>query len=333
MNKKRILAVVVLVLVGAFIAKVWAMKQSTLLQDAQGDKKLKVAASIYPLYDIAQRVGGDYAEVKLVLLPGASPHTFEITPMQVKNLANSRALFVVGHGLDNWAMSLGQSVTGMETVTVDKGIALRKYDHVSYGGEGVPTAKAARLSSETEQVSVDEHELESEDHSTTEDPHYWLSALNAAQIARTMAEKMGELDGANGKHYADNAEKFITELEKKNGEWRDQLSKVENKNLVVFHGGWNYFADEFGLKVAGSFEPFPGQTPTPQYLAGLKNKIQAAQVKVIYVEPQFSKVAAQNLAKDLGVKVAILDPLGGSDGRDGFLQMMDYNIKTIAENQ
>ena len=40
------------------------------------DQKIKVTATIFPLYDIVQSVAGDKVDVKLILSPGSSPHTF-----------------------------------------------------------------------------------------------------------------------------------------------------------------------------------------------------------------------------------------------------------------
>lgn len=352
MTQKQVLGLMVLVLAGIGVGALWGIRKSMLPTDeTTGGHKIKVAASIYPVYDIVRQVGEEYADVKLVLPAGASPHTFEATPTQVRNLTGSRALFMVGHGLDNWALGLASGVAGMEMVTVDKGITLLKYDYVSWGGI-MPSARAARLSVEAEEgaIGTDEHEAGHDDHHVAgyvdsdsehhaehehgeggDDPHYWLSTKNAAQIARQVAEKLGEWDGAHKQEYEDNTQKFIADLEGKSAEWKKQTAGLENKNLIVFHGSWNYFADEFGLKVAGSFEPFPGQNPTPQYLAELKTKIHAAQVKVIYVEPQFSSEAARNLARELGVEVKTLDPLGGGAGRENYIQMMDYNIHTLTE--
>jgi hypothetical protein len=50
---------------------------------------VKVAATIFPLHDIARQVAGSVADVALVLPPGASPHTFEPTPASVRELSGA----------------------------------------------------------------------------------------------------------------------------------------------------------------------------------------------------------------------------------------------------
>ena len=81
-----------------------------------GDARVKVAATIFPLYDIVRQVAGPVADVVLVLPPGASPHTFEPAPSSVRALDGARALFVIGHGLDDWAVRLARGVRGRATV-------------------------------------------------------------------------------------------------------------------------------------------------------------------------------------------------------------------------
>ena len=40
---------------------------------------MKVAATIFPLYDMVREIGGERVEVELIVSPGASPHLFEFT--------------------------------------------------------------------------------------------------------------------------------------------------------------------------------------------------------------------------------------------------------------
>ncbi len=64
---------------------------------------LKVAATIFPLYDLVRQVAGPAVEVVLLVPPGASPHTFTVKPGTVRALTGCAAVFAIGHGLDDWA--------------------------------------------------------------------------------------------------------------------------------------------------------------------------------------------------------------------------------------
>ena len=52
-----------------------------------------IAATTFPLYDIARNVAGETARVELVLPVGASPHTFEPRPSDLKRLQGANIVY------------------------------------------------------------------------------------------------------------------------------------------------------------------------------------------------------------------------------------------------
>ena len=68
------------------------------------------------------------------------------------------------------------------------------------------------------------------------------------------------------------------------------------QNIVTFHDAWYYFSDEYGLNIAGTFEPTAGREPTAQYLIDLISEIQNHGVTTVYYEPQMSVNSVKNFA-------------------------------------
>lgn len=264
--------------------------------------KPKVAATIFPLYDIVRTIGGDAVDTTLILPAGASPHTYEPTPSVIKQLQGSSLIFQIGHGLDHWTSSITASIPALQTVTVDTNINLR--------------------------AATDTDEPESDQF----DPHYWMNPMNASIIVDSVAKKLSALVPEHTEDFVLRAEKFKTELKDKDAEWKKELSQITNKNIVTFHDAFMYFADHFGLTVVATFEPFPGKEPTPQYLIELKREIDANHITHMYLEPQFAADSLESFARDNGITLGILDP-EGSQERTGYIDMMDYNVKTIVANQ
>src|SRR5919108_2203650 len=87
---------------------------------------LKVAATIFPLYDLVRQVAGPAVEVVLLVPPGASPHTFTVKPGTARALTGCVAVFTIGHGLDDWATRLAQEAGVKRTIVTDAGISLRR---------------------------------------------------------------------------------------------------------------------------------------------------------------------------------------------------------------
>lgn len=258
-----------------------------------GAGKLTVAATIYPLYDMARNVAGDGAAVELIVPPGSSPHMFEFSPRQLQSLQNVKAVFAIGHGLDNWVTPVSNVVKSARVIVVDQNIELRKFE------DG------------------------------TTDPHYWLNFGNARKITDNIAEALIEIDPAHAEVYRENAKAYKEELAEKERELKAVLAPAQEISILTFHDAWFYFSENFGLKIAGTFEPAAGEEPTPRYLAELQRKIETEHIHIIFIEPQLSTGILESFAKDNKVSIAQLDPLGGVAGRTTYLELMEFNADSI----
>jgi ABC-type Zn2+ transport system substrate-binding protein/surface adhesin len=107
------------------------------------------------------------------------------------------------------------------------------------------------------------------------------------------------------------------------------LAPARGKSILTLHDAWFYFAENFGLKIAGTFEPAAGQEPTPRYIAELQRTIKREHIGIMFIEPQLSSRVLETFAEDNHVGIAKLDPLGGVEGRSTYLQIMEFNADAI----
>jgi ABC-type Zn uptake system ZnuABC Zn-binding protein ZnuA len=263
-----------------------------------GGAPVKVAATIFPLYDIARSVAGSIAEVILVLPPGASPHTFEPTPASVRALSGAEVLFVIGHGLDDWAARLARGAGVPHVVSVDAGIALRR----------THAEARARV-----------------------DPHYWLSAQHAKAMARTVAAELARRAPGRRAEIETSLATYLARLDATDAEVRGLLADLPTRKIATFHDAFGYFAAAYGLEVAAVFEPYAGLEPSPQFVVEFQRKVRASGVRVVFTEPQLSVEALRPIARDLGVTLAILDPLGGLPGRQGYVDLLRFNARAVVD--
>jgi len=266
--------------------------------------KIKVAASIFPIYDITKEIAGDKIDVNLILPPGASPHTFEVSASQIKNLQNTKLFFVNGQNLDSWVENISSSVSGSQTIDLSEVVDLQQLD------ENNPN-----------------HRPDEEDSGF--DPHYWLNPKNVYAVSEEILNQLVVLSPEDEQYFLGNYNNFVNELQSKDTEWKDKMNSLLDKNIFVFHDAWGYFADSFDLTIVGTFEPFPGQEPTPKYLKELQTAVKENNIKTLFVEPQLSQSSIKTLAIDLGVQIEVLDPLGGVEGRMSYIEMMDFNVNNV----
>jgi ABC-type Zn uptake system ZnuABC Zn-binding protein ZnuA len=266
--------------------------------------KPKVAATIFPLYDIAREVAGAAADVVLVLPPGASPHTFEPTPAAVRNLAGCDALLMIGYGLDDWAARIAEGAGVRRALVVDGGIALR---HPA--GEAEPGTEARRSAA---------------------DPHYWLSIPNGKAIAATVAGELERLAPERRDEIHRTLAAYAAKLDAADQEIRRLLADLPTRKIATFHDAFGYFADAYGLEVAATFEPFPGSEPGPRFVEEFQRTIRATGIRVLFTEPQLSVAPLRPIARDLGVTLSMLDPLGGVPGRASYVELMLFNARQVS---
>lgn len=316
--KKSILLIIGFLVVVASV--MWVVNKDRLSSSQELENK--VGATIFPIYDIAKQIAGDEFEVVLLLPSGASPHTFDPQPSLLKNLQGSKAIFAIGHGLDDWTNTLAQSLD-VPVVPVDKNVELRSTPDEHEEHEEVDNHEHE----EHEEVDSHEHE-ESHEHGPL-DPHYWLSIHNAEQITLNISEKLSALDKQNSDLYSERAQNYINELKALDTELQNRVATVSGTNIISLHDAWYYFADEFGLNLVGTFEPSAGKEPTPKYLADLQEEVQEHAVSVLFMEPQLSSNSIKAFASDYGLSIAIIDPLGGVEGRQSYIELMRYNVEQV----
>lgn len=280
----------------------------------------EVAATIFPIYDITRNVAGDAVGVALLLPPGSSPHTFDPTPAQVASLRDVQLYFAVGHGLDDWADGMFDLLVKKEIV--DDGLAI------------ISTEDRHREGHDLGDEDHEDHEDEEDGHGHgTLDPHYWLSIKNAKQIARTIERRLVEEFPEHETTFERNLEKYLERLDIAEADVRDTFSDVQNRDMITLHDSWYYFAVAYGFDIAGTFEPSAGREPTPRYLADLAATVDRIGAETLYSEPQVATQGIEPFARDNGLEIVVLDPIGGTEGNDSFIDLMRSNARIIRNHQ
>jgi len=273
-------------------------------------ERMKVVVSIYPLGDITKQIGGERVDVKIMLPPGVSPHTFEPTPLEMMELHNARVFVKIGGGLEFWAEKMlnASSSKGLIVVDASSGLPLIREIH-SHGLAETPKKSKAESA----------------------DPHVWLDPVFAKAIADKITAALSKADPSGSAYYRGRSEKYKKDLDMLHNEISDKVKTFKIKEYVTFHPAWNYFSKRYGLRVAGVIEESPGREPSPKHIARIIREVKRINSKVVFAEPQFNPAIAEVIAKEAGAKVLSLDPIGGSNikGRDTYLGLMRYNLSVM----
>jgi zinc transport system substrate-binding protein len=274
-------------------------------------EKIKIAASIYPIGDIVKEIVKEKGEVIVIVKPGESPHTFAPKPSDMKYIAKADILFTVGLGLEYWDKKLIKSSGN------------KKLLHIELSDEIKNLIKESKKHEEHKK-----HKHKNHEHGEY-NPHVWFSPLNVILMAERVKREVILKDNKNKEYYEKNCNEFIKKLENMDKEFKKRAAEFRKKEFVCFHPAYVYFERDYGIKHILSIEEFPGKEPSSKYIKKIIETIKKEKIEVIFAEPQFSMKVINLISKETGVKIGILDPIGGVKGRESYIELMNYNFEQI----
>ena len=249
--------------------------------------KIGVVVTISPLAEFVEQIGGDKVEVSVMVPPGASPHSYEPTPAQLKKVSNAALYVKVGSPIE------------FELVWLDKILSLNKKMRVVDASKGI---KLIGL----EEEHLDKPEAGQKSNAGY-DPHIWLSPRNAEIMVENIYEGLVSIDPDNKDSYTAGKDAYVHKLMTLDNDIRRILATKINRRFMVYHPAWGYFAKDYGL------EEIPveqmGKAPTIKGIAKLVEQARESHVKVIFASPQFNTQSAEVIAKEIGGRVVLIDAL------------------------
>lgn len=262
---------------------------------AESNQPITVAVSVLPQAEFVEKVGGDKVKTVVIIPPGADPHTYEPSPKEIENVSKASMYVTVGIDMpfeDVWINRFESINSGTLIVNSSNGIKLRglvAHDHHEEGTE--------------------EHAGESEaDNEETElDPHIWTSPSNAKIMVEDIYEGLAKIDPENETYYAQNRDAYLKELDALDARIREKLEGKTERNFMVYHPAWGYFALDYNLTMIPVESE--GKEPSAEDLAKLVDLAKEKHVKVIFIQPQTSTQSAQAVAEEIGGEVVAVDPL------------------------
>jgi zinc transport system substrate-binding protein len=258
---------------------------------------LSVFVSVLPLATFVEAVGGERVLVRSMVLPGQSPATYDPTPKQIAELADADLYLRVGVPFEAaWMRRIQAANPDMPVLDLRDGLPLRLQEHHEHSEDGhQPAAEDAGVDAG---VDVGHEAI---------DAHVWTSPRLVRRMAVAIRDELARLDPDGAARYAANQAAFDAELAALDAELSDTLSGLESRSFLVYHPAWGYFADAYGLTQIPIERE--GKAPGARRLTALIEQARAAGTRVIFVQPQFDRRAAESVAQAIGGRVEAVDPL------------------------
>jgi zinc transport system substrate-binding protein len=269
----------------------------------------RVITDIPPVQALVAQALGDLGQPVLLLDKGADAHSFQLRPSQAAALAEADLVVWIGPEMTPW---LDRAVEGLATDVAQLRLLEAEGTHLRSFGEDPAEdhddhADEAGHDHAAEPAAEDGHE---HDHAHDGvDPHAWLDPANAQLWLGLIAAELARLDPANAATYQANAAQAQAEVAALDARLDAALAPVRDKPFAVFHDAYGYFADHYGLTIAGTVALGDAAPPGAAHLAELQASLGKA--LCIFPETQHDPKMVETIAADTGLRIGgALDPEG-----------------------
>lgn len=289
-------------------------------------EKLTVVTSFYPVYLLAQEIvqGAEGITLENMAQPQTGClHDYELSISDMKLLERADVFIINGGGMEGFLEQALERYPDLMVVDTSEGISLLEeegHHHHAHEHE------------EEEHEHEDEEDVHEHEHEHEGNSHIWLSPARAAEQAANIAAALSEVDKADAAVFAENAAAFQKETDALLQE-AAQLDLPEGAAAEVFHEGFAYFAELFGMEnICGIFVD-EYQIPSARELTEAADEAKTHNIRFFLTAADDGRIYAETLAQETGEAITLLDPLTtAAEGNPSYIERMRKNIEAIAQH-
>jgi zinc transport system substrate-binding protein len=274
--------------------------------------KLTVAASIYPIAEIVQRVGGDDVQLLALTAPGVEPHDSELSAKQLEELTTADLVFYIGGGFQP---DLEKAIASLPATTVAIDL-LKSVDLIA---------------SKEEEDEEDEH-----DHGHSDiDPHIWLDPANMAKMAAAVAQEIAKAQTSLTPGLTERQTQYADELTEIGSLIDNTFTTCVRRELVTAHDAFSYFAKRANIVTIPISGIDPENEPSAKELEAIAKIARENNVTTVFFEEILPKEFADTVAKAVGTNtdsINAVETISQDDLDAGatYISIMKENIAKVA---
>ena len=160
----------------------------------------------------------------------------------------------------------------------------------------------------------------------------WISAENAIIIARDITTALTELRPEKEAFFEQNFTDFQSELTLIRGEFLLSQSAKSVDSFLIFHDAYTYLFKELGIPIEQKivFQRTVLSDPNSADMRDLIDAIEAQHLTIAFREPQLVSTNLEQIAREYGMTVLLLDPIGMDTGSGGYISNYQKNLDALS---
>lgn len=301
--------------------------------------KVKVVATIFPLYDWAKNIvsGSENVELELLVKNGSDLHSFQPSTQDIVKISTADILIYVGGESDSWLDdALKNSVNkNQAAINLMKELSESVKEEEIVEGMSESEKKA-------EKILELENSAENQEKETEYDEHIWLSIQNAKSAVEKIAAVLEEKDASEKSLFEANKKSYLEKL----GELEividyEKAEEPEKRQTIVVcdRFPFRYMTDELGIKYYAAFAGCSAESEASfETIAFLSRKIRELDCSEVFVTESSDKTIAQTVIKNAGLEgkcgIFVLDSmqsatLDEAEKGKNYIDVMKENYKKL----
>lgn len=266
-------------------------------------EKVNIAVTTRPVWEFATRItsGTDLTVKLLISEPVSCLHDYSLNVDQVRTAENADVVILSGAGLESSMISIFDA---KQIIDCSAGISFLGCD------------------------DAHDHKDHHDDHSHDIDPHIWLSPNNAKQMAVTICQSLTQRYPQHKAEFQANLNNLLDDLNALENYGHQQLSGLPSRNMITFHDGFAYFAQDFDCTILRAVEEESGSEASAAVLKELIMLVERYRLPAVFTEENGSTSAARIIASECNIPIYTLDM---ALSERSYFEAMYHNIDTIKE--
>jgi zinc transport system substrate-binding protein len=261
------------------------------------DARVNVTAAFYPLAYLAERIGGSAVSVTNITPAGAEPHDLELRPSDVVAIRGAKLVLY----LRGFQPAVDDAVRAMKSTLTFDALAALSVRRLPGGAV---------------------------------DPHFWLDPTLLSKVAHLVQQRLELADRSDRVAFRTNLAHLDADLGALDTAFRKGLAHCAHREIFTGHTAFGYLAARYKLRQIGITGLNPEAEPSPRQLTKIIQLARGLRPTVIFAEQLVSSRSVDAVARSVGAKVAVLNPLEGLTAKqrnagDDYFSLMRSNLAVL----